>query len=243
MKRIPIEQRLLEEFREQEESCRAVVDDSSTKKKRKASKLSSLVPPQKCRRKLPDVSVKTTEAPVNKTSLDHQNVLRYILTNMDQGKALTDFLPLTRGQDIASMAIQPEKFQDIDPETEEKLNSMYNAEIEKKAQERLLEQELNETTEYRSESPGKKYEKEFINAEIGVRKPRFKASVLKEMFKDDPSLSKADFKRLLASGKHVEKELNQHYDRHANPELIEKRMMSDYKKKKLHVSLHSFEDE
>jgi len=226
--RIPIEERLLAEFRSIDtQNAR----ESTNKKRKKSNKPCNLTiePPKKCTRKLPDVSIPRSQ----EQNVENQNVLRYILDNLDQGKDFTDFLPLTKGEEIHNSSIRPEEFQEIDEETFQRLNALYDAEIQKKNQEKLLEEELNETAEYRSESPGKKYEKDFINAEIGVRKPRFRAKALQELFKNDPSMKKSDMKRLLASGKLTERELNEEYKKHASPKMVVKRMLAESKKKKL----------
>ena len=235
----PIEERLLAELAE--ETAKGQTEVSAKKRKRtNKSDKSHIQPPKKCSRHLPDVSVNhsssssSNSSNINTNNIENQNVLRFILNNLDQGKNIIDFLPVTKGEEIEHSSIKPEEFLDLDDETNKELESIYNKDIARKNEERLLEQERNENTavEARPDSPGKEYDKLYLPAEIGVRKPRFKAKALQEIFKHDPSMKKSQMEKFMSSAKFTEKDIRIDYAKYKSPDLIANRMIAEMKKKK-----------
>jgi hypothetical protein len=244
-----VEQQLLLEFQknnqanEQNNSSSIVHEE---KKRKTHGKPTHFIPspPKKCRRRLPDPSADHKTKLIdnhnnnnnNNNTIENQNVVRYILNNLEQGVAFSDFLPLKKGYDIDNIkGTQPlEEFPELDEETAKEVEALYNTEIQEFNEARILAQERNEVTDepVRPSSPGKEYDSLYMPDEIGMRKPRFKANVLEEIFKHD-KIKTGQFEKIMSSAKNLEHELKEtHSKRYQSHDAIVKHMLQEMKKTK-----------
>lgn len=157
-----------------------------------------------------------------------KSVLRYLMDCMDEGKSFMDILPMKKAENLDDAQFQPEKFPDLDPETERRLNEIYDRDIERLSEVRDFEDE--ETAE-RPPSPGAEYDAQFTPAEIGVRRPRFRADIHAQMFENSGG-NKNNIRTLLEHAKVVEKGLMDEYNRNTSIETIQKRMVREHVRRK-----------
>jgi len=202
--------------------------------------IAPIEPPLVTGRPMPSVldSVQDRPRPQDRTK---RSVVRYILDSMDEGKTIGDLLPMKEADDL-NTDFQPEQFPQMDAETEKELNKIYNEDIRVRALHRELDETVMDGKEIdpkdRPRSPGAGYENEFIHAEIGVRKPRFKAEVHRRMFQKSQSLagkndrlSKKEMQLLVHHATDVEKDLMARYDRNSSIDQVKRRMIKARRKK------------
>lgn len=152
-----------------------------------------------------------------------RTVLGSLLSIMDSGQPLSDAIPVVYRRKSTDAPLRRETFAPLDPELKRELDERIARDVE--ARKLARQRELDETVEMPA-SPGKEYDKLFIPAEIGVRKPEF--SVIKHAHMFRGVKNKSDLKKLLEQASQVEKSLQQRYKRYSCPELVAKGMLRQH---------------
>lgn len=162
---------------------------------------------------------------------DRKSVVRIIVDALDQN-ALSEILPMRKFQNLDETGYQPEVYPDLDSDTETKLNERFNQEIELRARNRQFETLSTEGVEIdRPKSPGHEYDAQYVHAETGMREPRFRADVQEMMFRSK-RIPKKKLLTLMTHARDVEKDLNNHYQKHTCIATIKRNMINQARKQR-----------
>lgn len=161
---------------------------------------------------------------------DKHSVVKCILTQLDQGTDFHEFLSVSAPK--CENLDQPVKneFDDLDADTEKLLDAKLQ---ESNRQFLYAESEVEPGTE-RPKSPGQEYDEQFIPAEYGIRKPRFRAEVHTRMFKKHGGLSKHKLQVWSKSAQVLEKQLIKDYKANTDIRRIKKVMTEKLRQSRRH---------
>lgn len=160
---------------------------------------------------------------------DQDSVVKCILSKLDQGAAFHEFLSVAipTGEDLDTPHINSE-FDNLDTETENLLNDK----LQNTNPHFLSGDAAEETCPERPKSPGHEYDDQFIPAEYGVRKPRFRAEVHTRMFKQHGGLSRHKLQTWSKTAQVLEKQLIKDYKANTDIKGIRKAMKDKLQQKR-----------
>jgi hypothetical protein len=173
----------------------------------------SVDPPTKVLQSLPE------SHPTQTCGSKHPSVIRFLVESMKNKCLKTVIAVPKQGTTLESEEpIKRDTFDEIDEETEAKLNKKY---FEKEPESRIvmIEEDINFD---RPSSPGKDHDKEYISCEIGVQKPRFKADVHELIYGKQMGIDNGKLIKISAGARKVEQDLKDQYRKNSDIDTAQK---------------------